>query len=90
MEKIKKVTRKSVPVPLVSGLAIGETTGKPIISYLLLFKVAGHSTWRASMYPDKGAHDKYMEVATKHPEITDKKWFVIDRIAGTITEEKNG
>lgn len=59
-------------------------------SLLLLFKVAGSNTWRKNFYPTKEALDVYLSLPgqAKHAVITEKKWFVIDQLKGSVTEDK--
>ncbi len=56
----------------------------------VLFKVEGHPNYRFSQFGKKEYFDTYLAhpAQNKHPKVIEKKWFVIDFINGTITEEK--
>lgn len=54
---------------------------------LLLFKIEGHRTWRMNPVKNEEELTRYLSTQPNHPKITDKKWFSIDRIEGTITEQ---
>lgn len=56
-------------------------------SYILMFTIEGHKTWRLNPVPSKEAWDKYLAGQLKHPKLTEMKWFVVDRITGNITAE---
>ncbi len=66
----------------------GKKENQSLLTYVLMFTLAGHKTWRTSFYPTKKYHDIYLSKQINHPEILQKKWFIVDRINGTITEEK--
>lgn len=55
--------------------------------FLLLFKVEGHNKWRVNTFPSKDAFDTYLSKQEKHPKVIERKWFVVDRIVGDITQE---
>lgn len=58
--------------------------------YLTLFKVEGHTRWRASLKQTPDGFDKDIDVQpTKPPVITEKRVLKIDRITGEI-EIKEG
>ena len=58
------------------------------ISYIILYTLEGHKTWRVGIFPTKEIFDIYLQVQEKHPKVTDRKWYVVDKINGTIIEEK--
>lgn len=57
-------------------------------SYIVLFKIEGHTTWRVSQYPVKEAFDSYLKAQLSHPSVTDRVWYKVDKIKGKITLEK--
>lgn len=57
-------------------------------TYILMFKIEGHKTWRISMFQKKSDLEVYLSKQEKHPTIIEKKWFACERISGAITEEK--
>lgn len=87
MAKKEKVPKIEVaPVPVVS-MAPGKKDDKPLVSYILVFTIEGHRTYRISLYAKKEDLDIYLKSQPKHPKFTDKKWFKVDRITGVITPE---
>jgi hypothetical protein len=53
--------------------------------YLTLITIEGHRTWRAFVKPDAQGFDR--EWATgRHPKVTDRRTFHIDRITGNISQ----
>ncbi len=57
-------------------------------TYIVLFKVAGHDSYRMNPFRTKEDLDIYLKTQPNHPVMTEKKWFIFDRINGTITLEK--
>ena len=51
---------------------------------LILFKIKGHKTWRASLQSKENLFENTISKKTK---ITEKKVYRINRINGTITEK---
>ena len=91
----KKVSKKeAVPAPVVPTKISAPLTAKkePGTGFVLLFKTAVHTTYRNSFYRTKDQFEQYIKAQAQahHPVMTDKKWFVIDLINGTITPETNG
>lgn len=58
------------------------------VTYVLMFTIENHRTWRISMFQKKEDLEAYLLKQPKHPKVTEKRWFACDRITGTITEEK--
>ncbi len=91
MKKIKVVSESPKETPIaVKVVSAGKHPKKegPKSSYAVMFTIEGHATWRISLYPGKADFDDYLSKQINHPKITAKKFFVIDRITGNITEEK--
>lgn len=88
MPKEKKLVVKNGEAESVEVPVKKENPHYNNITYILVFKVEGHTTWRRSLYPTKKAHEDYMKKTPLHPKITDQKWFEFDTITGNITEEK--
>ena len=65
---------------------MADTPAKDLAYYLTLFKVEGHTTWRAHLGQDKDAfqHDKEKNWGKKGPVVTDIMVMRIDRITGTF------
>ncbi len=59
-------------------------------SYIVVFTIEGHQTWRANLYHKKEDFDTYLSNPGQknHPKILKRKFFCFDKINGTITEEK--
>ncbi len=57
---------------------------KELVYYLTLFKIEGHSTWRASLKIDIHAFDAEWTKGINPPKITEKKLFKVNRITGEI------
>ncbi len=55
---------------------------------IIAFKVEDHISWRIGIFPTKEKFEQYLLGAMNHPKITEKKWFIFDKITGKITEEK--
>lgn len=51
--------------------------------YLTVFKLKGHTTYRATLHQKK---DNFNENVAKHTDITEKKVYRIDRITSEIKE----
>lgn len=51
--------------------------------YLTLFKLEGHTTWRAHLGGHPEAFEKQVD-NDNWPKITGTKTFVVDRVKGTI------
>ncbi len=60
------------------------------IMEIIMFKIEGHETWRVSLYKNKQDLERYLQnpLNSNHPKITERKWFIVDKINGTIIEEK--
>lgn len=58
---------------------------KELAYYLTLFKLEGHTTWRAHLGGHKDAFDTEQKAwGKKGPKITEKVVMRIDRITGTF------
>ncbi len=55
--------------------------------YLTLFKIEGHSTWRADLKRDKNTFDKMIDPKTK---VTERKVFRVDRLTGEVLSTHKG
>lgn len=92
--KSKKIVESIVSVP--TAMIVEKVKKSPSLkperptSMILLFKVEGHNTYRSCIYRKKEDFDTYIKLVNngKHPNVTERKWYVIDKINGTITEEK--
>ncbi len=94
----KKVVKEAEPVAVTPAPVAVEAPKKPVVApkkdksnpltYLLLFKVEGHESYRMQPYRTKEDLDIYLSKAVpKFPPMLEKKWFIFDRINGTITLE---
>lgn len=99
MEKKTKAPKKKVaveapiaeaPVAITAPVKAAPTPKKkePESTYILLFTLEGHTSYRMNPFKTKADLEVYMDkVKPKHPPMHNKKWFVVDRINGTITPE---
>lgn len=95
---MEKKPRKVIkPVALAMNPVKAAPTGvekkkddKPFKTYLVMFTIEKHDSWRIGAYPTKEAFDTYLNHPgqSKHPKVTERRWYIVDRINGTITEEK--
>lgn len=86
-KKIKKVKPKTVEnKPVINKK---EEKRDFLNSYLLFFKLEGRNGWRKTFYPTKDALVVYLAGPGQkdHAKIVEKKWFLIDNINATVTEE---
>lgn len=60
----------------------GAETKKDLSYYLTLFKIEGHTTWRAHLAADPQGFAKQCQPGM--PKITEKKTVRIDRITGLL------
>ncbi len=86
--KKPKVIKEEVAVETPVASAPIKKEDKPFSTYILMFTIEGHKTWRVSFYQTKADLDVYLSRQLKHPKIVEKRWFICDRITGNITEEK--
>lgn len=87
-----KVSKKKV-IEIVAEEPVQAPTApikeeKSYNTCVLMFTIEGHKTWRLSTFQKKEHFNVYLSKQPKHPKVTEKRWFVADRINGTITEEK--
>lgn len=56
--------------------------------FLVLFKIEGHETYRTAIWKKPADFDAYLKQPgqVNHPVPTERKWFIIDKITGTIKE----
>lgn len=53
--------------------------------FLTIFKIKDHKTWRlGGCHPENDGFDKYLSTQPKHPVVTERKVFKIDRVTGEI------
>ncbi len=75
---------EKVPATVVSPKKPKENP----LTYLLLFKIEGHQSYRMQPYRTKEDLEVYLSKSVpKFPPMLEKKWFILDRINGTITLE---
>lgn len=103
-KKVVKKTVKEVKEMVIGAVGdesvpvVTEAPKKPVvapvkskknpITYILLFKVEGHESYRMQPYQTKEDLAVYLKKAVPpFPPMLEKKWFVFDRINGTITLE---
>lgn len=60
---------------------------KELAYYLTVFKIEGHTTYRALLHSDTGGFAREWEHDGKHPAPLDKKIYRFDRITGEIKEQ---
>lgn len=77
---------KKVPNKLKDSVEVKGVKG-PLTLFVLMFKIIGHETWRINMFKTKDDLNKYLSNQPGHPEITEKKWFIADKINATIIPE---
>ncbi len=90
----KKVQRKKI-VETVEPAAevqvatpVSKRSEKNQNTYIILFKTDGDPNYKMNPFKTKEALDVYIKNQPGHPVMIEKKWFVFDRINGTITPEK--
>lgn len=59
-----------------------DTSSKDLGYYVTLFKIEGHSTFRAHLHSDAGGFDREWSQGGTRPKITEKRVYRIDRITG--------
>lgn len=80
----KKLKKDAKIAPAVKSV---EKKKEEVFStYAVMFKIEGHDSWRIGLYPTKEAFDIYLSHPGQknHPKVTEKRWYVIDRINGII------
>lgn len=103
-EKIKKVSKKKVapvaePAPVavaveaLVAVAAPEKAKAPKARpnlYIVLFTIEGGLGYRCSTFSSKEQWKTYLAAPGQknHPKPLTEKWFFVDMINGTITEEK--
>ena len=61
---------------------------KELAYYLTLYKIEGHTTWRAQLSHEKNGFDNQIKSQKegRHPKITARRNVRIDRITGEVTK----
>lgn len=66
-----------------------EKNSKELAYYITLFRLEGHQTWRAHVGGFEGAFaQEQVKWGGKGPKVTETKVLRVDRITGTVLEEK--
>lgn len=65
-----------------------KNKGRELAYYLTIFKLEGHTTWRANLAGHKNSFHDQVEnpIGQAKPKITEKQTIRFDRITGTFSE----
>lgn len=86
---MSKKVKKEIVVPVQPEVVQNKKNlTKPLVQHIIMFTIEGHTTYRINVFNSKESFDTYLLTQPNHPKVTSRKWFTVDRVTGTITEEK--